>query len=69
MFKPSAKIRMVIPLMGLFLAACAAQHSRPAAVADGSTANLTILETTDLHSNILSFDYYRLQPDRSLGFE
>ncbi|MGB8636336.1 MAG: bifunctional 2',3'-cyclic-nucleotide 2'-phosphodiesterase/3'-nucleotidase [Rhodanobacteraceae bacterium] len=69
MFKRTSIIRTVILLLALLVSACATQRSHQVAVTDGSTANLTILETTDLHSNILSFDYYRLQPDRSLGFE
>ncbi len=35
----------------------------------GSTANLTILETSDLHSNILSYDYFKLAQDKSVGLE
>ena len=40
-----------------------------ASVADGTRAELAILESTDLHSNIRSFDYYRLADDPTLGFE
>jgi 2',3'-cyclic-nucleotide 2'-phosphodiesterase/3'-nucleotidase len=42
---------------------------KPAKVADGTRAQLAILESTDIHSNILSYDYYRLADDSSLGFE
>jgi 2',3'-cyclic-nucleotide 2'-phosphodiesterase / 3'-nucleotidase len=38
-------------------------------VADGTRAELAILESTDIHSNIRSYDYYRLADDPSLGFE
>jgi 2',3'-cyclic-nucleotide 2'-phosphodiesterase/3'-nucleotidase len=38
-------------------------------LADGTRAELAILESTDIHSNILSYDYYRLAEDSSLGFE
>ena len=38
-------------------------------VADGTQAKLALLETTDLHTNILSYDYYKLGEDRSIGFE
>ena len=38
-------------------------------VADGTQAKLALLETTDLHTNILSYDYYKLGEDRSVGFE
>ena len=30
---------------------------------------LAILESTDIHSNILSYDYYKLAEDKTLGFE
>jgi 2',3'-cyclic-nucleotide 2'-phosphodiesterase/3'-nucleotidase len=36
---------------------------------DGARANVAILETTDIHSNVLSYDYYQLKPDASLGYE
>ena len=38
-------------------------------VADGTQAQLALLETTDLHTNVLSYDYYQLGEDRSIGFE
>jgi len=45
-------------------------NARPSdRIDDGSRAELAILESTDLHSNILSYDYYRLAEDPSIGFE
>ncbi|MEQ1595008.1 MAG: bifunctional 2',3'-cyclic-nucleotide 2'-phosphodiesterase/3'-nucleotidase [Casimicrobium sp.] len=38
-------------------------------VADGVRAELALLETTDLHTNILSYDYFKLAEDRTVGFE
>jgi 2',3'-cyclic-nucleotide 2'-phosphodiesterase / 3'-nucleotidase len=38
-------------------------------IAAGTSADLTILETTDLHTNIRSYDYFKLAEDKSLGFE
>ena len=35
----------------------------------GTTANLALLETTDLHTNVLSYDYFKLAEDKSIGFE
>jgi 2',3'-cyclic-nucleotide 2'-phosphodiesterase/3'-nucleotidase len=35
----------------------------------GSTVTLALLESTDIHQNIMSYDYYKLAPDSSLGFE
>ena len=39
------------------------------AVTPGSTAVVALLETTDVHSNVLGYDYFRLAPDPSLGLE
>ncbi|MDC0716257.1 5'-nucleotidase C-terminal domain-containing protein [Nannocystis bainbridge] len=36
---------------------------------EGSRAVLALLETTDLHTTILSFDYYKLTDDPSYGLE
>lgn len=37
--------------------------------AKGSSATVALLETTDLHSNILSYDYFKLAEDKSVGLE
>lgn len=42
--------------------------SKPA-VAEGTKATLAVLETTDIHTNVLSYDYFKLKEDDSLGFE
>ena len=39
------------------------------AVPQGASVKLALLETTDLHSNVLSYDYFKLAADTSLGFE
>ncbi|HEX7341938.1 MAG TPA: bifunctional 2',3'-cyclic-nucleotide 2'-phosphodiesterase/3'-nucleotidase [Rhodanobacteraceae bacterium] len=36
-------------------------------VPTGSTARLTLLETTDIHAHVLGYDYYRLKPDPQVG--
>lgn len=38
-------------------------------VANGTKATLALLETTDIHTNLLSYGYYRLAEDKSLGLE
>jgi 2',3'-cyclic-nucleotide 2'-phosphodiesterase / 3'-nucleotidase len=56
----------------LSLSSCATvepQGTPSAKPANGARAELAILETTDLHTNILSFDYYKLAEDKSIGFE
>ena len=35
----------------------------------GATATLAVLETTDLHFNVRSYDYFKLGEDKSYGFE
>ncbi|MDN5923483.1 MAG: bifunctional 2',3'-cyclic-nucleotide 2'-phosphodiesterase/3'-nucleotidase [Xanthomonadales bacterium] len=59
----------VLVLFALLAAGCAQAPLKAPVVADGSQAKLTIIETTDLHSNVMSYDYYKLKPDPSLGFE
>jgi 2',3'-cyclic-nucleotide 2'-phosphodiesterase/3'-nucleotidase len=38
-------------------------------VAAGSTATLAVLETTDLHSNVVGYDYFKLSPEPSIGLD
>ncbi len=57
-------------LAALLVASCAAPPRAPVpAPADGTRAEIGVLETTDLHSNVMSYDYYRLAPDDTLGLE
>ncbi len=71
MFKPLA----LATLSAALLAACATapegRSASPAStgVKDGATLDLAILETTDVHSNILSYDYYKQKDDATLGYE
>ncbi|HEX6834318.1 MAG TPA: bifunctional 2',3'-cyclic-nucleotide 2'-phosphodiesterase/3'-nucleotidase [Rudaea sp.] len=51
--------------LALSLAACATATHAPQT---GTRAQLTLLETTDLHSNIVGFDYYKLAEDPAIGF-
>ncbi|WP_317205017.1 bifunctional 2',3'-cyclic-nucleotide 2'-phosphodiesterase/3'-nucleotidase [Janthinobacterium sp.] len=60
-------VRRRLALLPLLLSACAA--APPRAVPAGSSATLALLETTDLHANVLSYDYYKLRPEPSIGLE
>ncbi|BBD79012.1 bifunctional 2',3'-cyclic-nucleotide 2'-phosphodiesterase/3'-nucleotidase [Aerosticca soli] len=51
------------------LAGCGGQRFRPGTLPEGARADVAILETTDLHANVLSYDYLRARPDPTLGFE
>ena len=56
----------------LTLAGCAGTGSEKAgtpAPPSGSHLQLALLETTDLHANVLSYDYFKLAEDRNIGFE
>jgi 2',3'-cyclic-nucleotide 2'-phosphodiesterase/3'-nucleotidase len=53
----------------LLVAGCAFHTHRPDQLSDGAQAQVAILETTDIHANVLSYDYYKLRPDSSLGYE
>ncbi len=58
----------MLALTGLLLAACVA-GGRGDAIPVGSTMEVVLLETTDLHQNVLSYDYYKLAEDKSIGLE
>ncbi|WP_426701743.1 bifunctional 2',3'-cyclic-nucleotide 2'-phosphodiesterase/3'-nucleotidase [Rhodanobacter sp. Col0626] len=69
---PSRLTPLATPLLILttaLLAGCASQALKPGKTPDGARANVAILETTDVHSNVLSYDYYKLKSDDSLGYE
>ncbi|MDP1899670.1 MAG: bifunctional 2',3'-cyclic-nucleotide 2'-phosphodiesterase/3'-nucleotidase [Rubrivivax sp.] len=54
----------------LALQACGGTDDASApAVAEGTRTTVALLETTDLHSNVQSYDYFKLAEDKSLGFE
>jgi 2',3'-cyclic-nucleotide 2'-phosphodiesterase/3'-nucleotidase len=60
--------RSLLVVAMLALGACVTQKGREPA-AEGTHLHLALLETTDLHSNVLSYDYFKLDQDKSLGFE
>ncbi|MFM9924708.1 bifunctional 2',3'-cyclic-nucleotide 2'-phosphodiesterase/3'-nucleotidase [Variovorax sp. H27-G14] len=41
----------------------------PPPVAEGTRATVALLETTDLHFNVRSYDYFKLAEDKSYGYE
>ena len=53
------------------LTACGGSDGAPAAASlpESATAQLTVLETTDLHANVVSYDYFKLAEDKSVGLE
>lgn len=61
---------MLAALAAAGLTGCGSD-SNPAAPAipEGTTVTLALMETTDIHSNVLSYNYYALAEDTSLGLE
>ena len=53
----------------LAAAALAACGGDKAVDFEGASATLAVLETTDLHANVHSYDYFKLADDPSYGFE
>ena len=53
----------MLPLQGCIDA------SPDAVLPTGTAATVALLETTDLHTNVLSYDYFKLAEDKSVGFE
>ena len=58
--------RFAVPaLIALALAACATVPTIPV----GSKMEVVLLETTDLHQNVVGYDYYQLAEDKSVGLD
>ena len=55
-------------VLAAVLAACGGTDEAPR-VAEGTRTVLALLETTDLHTNVQSYDYFKLAEDKSFGFE
>ena len=53
-------------ILAAALLAAAAHGATPPA---GTRTTVALLETTDVHSNLLGYDYFRLAPEPSLGLE
>lgn len=65
-------IPLAMPLLALsaaLLAGCSGAPRKSGLAPDGARARVAILETTDVHANVLSYDYYKLKADPSLGYE
>jgi 2',3'-cyclic-nucleotide 2'-phosphodiesterase/3'-nucleotidase len=58
-----------ISAAALALCACMGDSVRIAPPPAGTHAQIALLETTDLHSNVLSYDYFKLAEDPGIGFE
>ncbi len=66
---PTSRALPLLAIGALLLAGCSGLPWKSGKVPDGARAKVAILETTDIHSNVLSYDYYKLKPDPTVGFE
>jgi 2',3'-cyclic-nucleotide 2'-phosphodiesterase / 3'-nucleotidase len=57
-------------MFAMLMAGCNSSNSNDAnAIPERTTLKMSLLATTDLHQNILSYNYYSLTADTSLGLE
>lgn len=62
-------LRLLPTVAALALIGCGSAKTEIPLIPNGATADLALLETTDLHTNVRSYDYFKLNEDKSLGFE
>jgi len=67
--RPTSRALALLAISALLLASCSGLPWKSGGAPDGARAKVAILETTDIHANVLSYDYYKLKPDPSVGFE
>ncbi len=66
----SARLYALSPLaLSLALIGCGSSSNTQVLIPTGTTAELALLETTDLHTNVRSYDYFKLAEDKSIGLE
>ena len=63
------KRALLFAVIATLTAGCASTQQPASALPEGARAELALLETTDLHTNVLSYDYFRLAEDKSIGVE
>ncbi|MDE2431151.1 MAG: metallophosphoesterase, partial [Burkholderiales bacterium] len=69
------KLLLLSPIAVMALAGCGnnsvnkATDTPTPTIPEGTTLKVALLETTDIHQNVLSYDYYGLKADTSLGLE
>ena len=59
-----------LAIVVMVLGGCGGSNgSNDSATPVNTKSTLALLETTDLHTNVMSYDYFKLAEDKSLGFE
>ena len=65
-----ARAAALLAASSTLLAACSGSgDDTTPQITVGTSAKLALLETTDLHQNILGYDYYKLKDDPSVGLD
>ncbi|WP_215796516.1 bifunctional 2',3'-cyclic-nucleotide 2'-phosphodiesterase/3'-nucleotidase [Paludibacterium paludis] len=59
---------ILMGMAGIALAGCSSTNTG-SSVPEGTTVDIALLETTDIHQNILSYDYYKLAANSTFGLE
>ncbi|MDD2926189.1 bifunctional 2',3'-cyclic-nucleotide 2'-phosphodiesterase/3'-nucleotidase [Rhodoferax sp.] len=68
-FRSSSRSVLVTALTAS-LAACGGSDGAPVvSLPELASAQLAVLETSDLHANVVSYDYFKLAEDKSVGLE
>ncbi|USX22319.1 bifunctional 2',3'-cyclic-nucleotide 2'-phosphodiesterase/3'-nucleotidase [Oxalobacteraceae bacterium OTU3REALA1] len=60
---------MVAALVAAGVVGCGGESNPTPAIPEGTTVTLALMETTDIHANVMSYNYYSLAEDTSLGLE
>jgi 2',3'-cyclic-nucleotide 2'-phosphodiesterase/3'-nucleotidase len=63
---PKASHAFALTAIATLLSGCGGSGTP---VTPNTKASLALLETTDLHTNVMSYDYFKLAADSSLGYE
>ena len=60
---------LATPLAAAGLIGCGEPSTPANVIPEGTTVTLALLETTDIHSNVLGYNYYSLAADATLGLD
>src|SRR5471032_2180884 len=65
------KINLVMyaALAAVGLVGCGGTNTTTQTIPDGTTVSLALMETTDIHSNVLGYNYYGLAADATVGLD
>ena len=60
---------MYAALAAVGLVGCGGTNTTTQTIPEGSTVSLALMETTDIHSNVLGYNYYGLAADPTVGLD